>query len=81
MLLPDKHIRLSESLLGLGAFILTLVDEPQSVDAIWAHLQTARNTEQLPAYHSFDNVVVTISFLYSIGAIAEKNDGGLARCV
>ena len=35
MILPSKHIRLSESLLGLGAVLLDFLNAPMTIDELW----------------------------------------------
>ncbi len=80
MLLPTKHIRLSESIIGLGAFVLASCATPQTVDSIWYALGEAFDSATFPAYHSFDNLLMALSFLYAIGAIEELKDGRIAVC-
>lgn len=81
MLLPDKHIRFSESLLGLGSFVLESLDAPKSIDALWAdlHLQIERGA--FPTPHTFDNLVLTVDILFAMGAVALNRNGRLERCV
>jgi hypothetical protein len=82
MLLPDKHITLAESILGLGAFILgELLERPQSLDRLYEKVSRASEGPTLPAYHDFDGLVLAILFLYSIGAIDLNENGGLQLCV
>ena len=80
MLLPDKHIKLSESILGFGGFVLEDLDKPKTVDALWSDFEKVRDTDKFLSYQSFDNLVITISFLYVIGAISMHKDGKLRRC-
>ncbi len=78
MLLPDKHISFAESLIGLGAFILESLRLPQDVDALWRLFEKSRGKDY-PAYHSFDNLVLTVDVLFAIGAINLDEDGKLVR--
>lgn len=80
MLLPDKHITLSQSILGLGAFVLEAVSAPKTIDELWQSLVEVRNTAVFPAYHSFDNLIAAICFLHLIGAIDVSADARLRRC-
>lgn len=75
MILPSKHIRLSESLLGLGGILLTITKEPVTVDDIWFKYSQINNSKnKFPAYHNFDNVILALNYLFLIGAI-EINNG------
>lgn len=75
MILPSKHIRLSESLLGLGGVLLTITKEPVTVDDIWFKYSQINNSKnKFPAYHNFDNVILALNYLFLIGAI-EINNG------
>ena len=80
MILPSKHIRLSESLLGVGGFVIAQCVKPRTVDSLWYALGEAYDSGQFPAYHTFDNLVLAISFLYSIGAVEMTDDGRLQQC-
>ena len=80
MLLPTKHINFSESLLGFGSYILNNLDTPKTVDELWKRYKADMDNDLYFAKHSFDNLVLTLLFLYSIDAISEKN-GEIKRCV
>lgn len=76
MILPSKHIRISESLVGLGAYLLKyLKDGPQSVDQLWFKVGKQNDTKKAFSYHGFDNVVLALNYLYIIGAIEINNEG------
>ncbi|MCK4829408.1 hypothetical protein KA005_77505 [bacterium] len=81
MLLPDKHIRLSESIIGFGSFVLETLSNPRTIDEIWNKYQSARQANEYPAKQSFDNLILAICFLYSIGVVSLKDNGKLAKCV
>ncbi len=38
MILPKKHIKLSESLFALGAVVLEQIDNPKTIDEIWDNI-------------------------------------------
>lgn len=81
MLLPDKHITLAESILGLGAFVLgELLKSPQSVDRLYERVAEASESPVLPAYHDFDGLILAILFLYLIGAVELNENGSLQLC-
>ena len=79
MIIPTKHTYFSEPLLGFGAYLLKKMDSIKTVDSLWNEYQNDLLNNQYSANHSFDNLLLTLVFLYSIGAIDEK-DGGVARC-
>lgn len=75
MILPSKHIKLSESFIGLSGFLLKLLKEPITIDDLWVKFQKVNNTALYPAYHSFDNVVLGLNLLFSMGAIDIDEQG------
>jgi hypothetical protein len=81
MILPSKHINISESLLGLGGFLLNILQkQPLSIDSLWTEYSTVNNKQDIyPAYHSFDNVILAVDLLFIIGAIDINSDGRLYR--
>ncbi len=78
--MPTKHINISESLLGLGTFVLGILNKPKTIDAIWLRYRKDFDNGLYFSKHSFDNLILTIIFLYSIDVIVEKN-GEITRCV
>jgi hypothetical protein len=81
MLMPDKHIRLSESLFGLGSFLLELLTTPKTIDELWRLFSKAVTGKKYPSQHSFENVVFAVDFLFAVGAVKLKSDGALEKCV
>ncbi len=79
MVMPSKHINFSQSLLGFGSYLLTKLNEPKSVDDLWKEYQIDMKNEVYFANHSFDNLNLTLIFLYGINAIKENN-GIVAKC-
>ena len=73
MILPTKHTNFSQSLLGLGAYILSKLNSPKSVDELWRQYQMDCTSRVDLAKHTFDNLVMTLIFLYSIDVIIEQN--------
>lgn len=80
MLMPDKHIKLSESLYGLGGYALGLLSKPATIDDLWQQLSSDIHHGIYPAQHSFENLVLAVDALYAIGAINFRTDGVLTKC-
>ena len=81
MLLPEKHLNISESILGLGAIILELLNRPKKVEALWNEYQYKyANDREFKAYHTFDNFLLALCFLYSVDAVAMSESGGIYKC-
>ncbi len=80
MIFPEKHIRLSESLLGLGSFILEQLENgPRTVDKIWLDFRRIRDNDIYPAYHSFENFILAVDFLFSLGLLSLDDSGKLQK--
>ena len=77
--MPSKHINFSQSLLGFGSYILSKINRPTTIDDIWKVYQSDLQNELYSAKHSFDNLILTLIFLYSVNAINEKN-GLILKC-
>lgn len=77
--MPTKHTHFSESLLGFGGYILKKITSEQTVDSLWNEYQKDLSKKNYRAKHSFDNFLLTLVFLHSIGAIEER-DGGVMKC-
>ncbi len=80
MILPTKHINFSQSLLGLGSYVLLQLQSPKSIDELWKKYESDYENKIYSAKHSFDNLIMTLLFLYSIGSVLEKG-GVIKKCV
>ncbi len=74
MILPTKHIKLSNSLLGVGAILLKNIESERTVSSLWLR------TRQLPEITTFERFTLGVDFLFMIGAV-EFQDGLLRRIV
>lgn len=81
MLVPDKHIMLAESLVGLGGVVLEKLSQPRSLDNLYKSIRQDIDRGALPVHHDFDSVVLAVLFLYAIGAVADTPGGSIKRCV
>jgi hypothetical protein len=67
MILPDKNILLSQSLLGLGAALLEKLKSPQTVSSLW---EKARKYGEINYYEKY---ILTLDLLYLLGIIDFKD--------
>jgi hypothetical protein len=79
MILPTKHIRISESLIGLGGYLLKQLIEPMTIDNLWVKYLKSKN--KFPAYHSFDDVVLSLNLLFIMGIIEINKNGELYNAI
>jgi len=76
MLRPQKHIRLSESIFGLGANILNLLSRPRTPEQIYDKL----NNLNLLISHDFEHIILALDFLYACGAVELNEQGKVVKC-
>lgn len=67
-LLPDKHLSIGTSLLGVGAAILRRLDRPSTVTGLW---ERCRQSEDIATFGRF---ALGLDLLFAIGAIQIDND-------
>lgn len=76
-LLPEKHVRTSESILGLGAIVLaSLAVGTKNLDALWADVKDQDSVR--PRAHgsiTFDTLILAVDFLFAIGAVHMNGEG------
>lgn len=80
MIIPTKHIRLSESLIGLGSFIISKLDKPKNIDELWFDFQDAARNKIYPFTHTFMNIFRAVELLYIMGIITSNDNGELRLC-
>lgn len=62
-LLPDKHIPTSRSLVGIGALLIEHLASSSTVSGLWDVVKSEKEVG------SFGNFVLSLDYLYAIGAI------------
>jgi hypothetical protein len=72
MILPDKHTPPERAILTVGGLVLEHLSRPLSLNRLWERVRDD------PMVRSYDAFMLTLAFLYAIGAVAER-DGRLAR--
>lgn len=78
MILPTKHISTRRALIGTGATVLKLLDEPKTVSTLWNTFRSNWSVESSTAPISYQWFIHTLEFLYIIGVIDFVN-GTLVR--
>lgn len=74
MILPNKTIRLSQSVLGMSGELIRLVDGPQTVSLLW---EKSKSVKQI---NSFDKFLLSLDLLFALGLIEyDLSLGGLIR--
>jgi hypothetical protein len=63
MILPDKSTPLSNSILGKGYLILDELETGQTVSSLWEKVKAKQEIR------TFENFLLTMDFLFSIGLI------------
>lgn len=67
MILPTKHIKLSNSLIGVGALLLKHIDNNQTVTALW------NTTRSLPEVRTFERFTLSLDLLFMMGTVDFEN--------
>ena len=70
MILPTKHLPVERSMIGAGAQILQLLDQPKTVSTLWLEFQSYCETNKVRL--TFDWFTLTLSMLYSVDAVHLK---------
>ena len=67
MIKPDKNIKLSYSLIGVGALVLTQIATPMTISSFW---QKIRHYEEIA---NFEKFVLTLDFLFMCNLVKFEN--------
>jgi len=67
MIVPNKNIRLQNSLLGMGAQILPQLNITQTVSSLWEKMKSSKEI------NSYDKFVLTLDFLFMLNLIELKD--------
>lgn len=78
MILPTKRIPEDRALLAVGADVLQMLGRPQTVSKVWEQMQRRREARGTTSPLPFDWFVLSLSFLFAIGAV-ELHEGRLRK--
>ena len=77
MILPKKHVSLEESLFGFGAYLLEHMSSQVTIDSLWKIYLNKYENMLYGTKFSFDQFIVTLDYLYAIGAVSINEKGEL----
>jgi hypothetical protein len=69
MILPSKHLSQNRALVGVGADIISQLQEPITVSELWDRVRGIRGARTDEAPLSFDWFVLALTFLHAIYVI------------
>jgi len=72
MILPTKHIKMSNALISVGAVLLKYIDNNHTVTSLW------NTTRTLPQIKTYERFTLGLDLLFMMGAI-DFEDGLLRR--
>ena len=77
MILPKKHIKLSESIIGISSVALFFIEKEISIDDLYIKLS---KDKRLSKNISLDTVVLCLDYLYCQDIVELTESGGVVRC-
>lgn len=74
-LLPHKHVRFSDSIIGTAGLVRSVLTEPMTVEEVWAVLH--QGAHDWPSTLSFTGMLMGVYVLFAIGQIELLENGRL----
>ncbi len=78
MILPTKHVRTEQAIIGIGGELLALLSEPMTVSYLWNEVRERRTVAMPTAPIDYDWFVLALDFLFLIGVV-ESRQGLVVR--
>jgi len=78
MILPTKHLPPDRAIISVASEVYNLIGKRSSVSSIWNDLQDKHNSLMQQGKISYDWFILSLDFLYIIGAI-EENSGRIMK--
>lgn len=72
MILPTKHVRTERAIIGIGGELLELLREPMTVSRLWNEVRDRRTVAAPAAPIDYDWFVLSLDFLFLIGAVESR---------
>jgi hypothetical protein len=74
---PHEHLAFADSLLGLAGWVRAQLDEPRTLDELFAML--SRDDSGWPRRPSFEQVALAVTLLAAIRAVRLGNEDRVVR--
>lgn len=79
MILPTKRLSIESSLLGMGADLLALLDQPKSVSRVWEELKEVRDSlNERGERLTFEGFVLALDLLFLMDLVG-LHEGVITR--
>ena len=72
MILPTKHIRPDRALIGVGAEVLGVLEQPMTMSKLWDEIRSRRSADTSNPVVDYRWFVLAIDLLFMIGAVDFK---------
>lgn len=70
-LIPKKHVPLEHSLIGFGSKVISIIGNANvSLEYLWGQCNLNSTVK-----HSFDDLVLTLDYLFGIGVVIQNKEG------
>ena len=70
-LIPKKHVSLEHSLIGFGSKVISIIGNANvSLEYLWGQCNLNSTVK-----HSFDDLVLTLDYLFGIGVVIQNKEG------
>ena len=69
MILPTKHIRPDRALIGVGAEVLGVLEQPMTMSKLWDEIRSRRSADMSNPVIDYRWFVLALDLLYMIGAV------------
>jgi len=76
-LIPHKHVRFCESLLGLAGYIRTLLAEPMTIDGLYSFLNSTQSAWRVKP--DFSEVVLALDILLILKQVELVGENHIQR--
>ena len=63
MILPTKYIRIENSLMGIGAELITRLEQPRTISSLWEQMKVVKWV------NSYENFILALDFIFLLDLI------------
>lgn len=79
MILPTKHLSPDRAIISVASELFQLIGNRSTVSSVWNEVQNQCKVSGRQSDVPYDWFILSLDFLFIVGAI-EENNGKLARC-
>lgn len=74
MVIPSKHLKICDSLVGIGTLVIDALDSPRSFAAVCTEVSLHTSLVDVPKEQAIERILLAVDFLFCVGIVELRKE-------